>query len=91
LLVDQCLTCLDGIIINGAVVPLGGVGAIVPVSGRRIEPCRHTPSEESLKVSKVGVGDGPLEGLEDVGYAAVGTDMWATEPSSESGGVAVKL
>jgi hypothetical protein len=91
LFLDKGLTRLDGIVVNGTVVPVGGVGAIVPVGGRRVEARRHTPSEESLEVSEIGVGDGPLEGLEDVGYVAVGTDVWATEPANESGGVTVKL
>jgi hypothetical protein len=67
LLLDKGLTRLDRVIIDGAMVPVGGVGTIVLVGGRRIEACWHAPSEESLEVSEVRVGDGPLEGLEDVG------------------------
>jgi hypothetical protein len=84
LLLDKGLTRLDGIVVDGTVVPVGGVGTIVLVGGHRIETRRHTPSEEALEVSEVRVGDGPLEGLEDVGYVAVGTDVWSTEPANES-------
>jgi hypothetical protein len=91
LFLDKGLTRLDGIVVDGTVVPVRCVGTIVPVSGFCVEACRHTPSEESLEVSKVRVGDGPLEGLEDVGHVAVGTDVWSTEPANESGGVAVKV
>jgi hypothetical protein len=91
LFLDKGLTRLDGIVVDGTVVPVGSVGAIVLVGGRCIEARRHTPSEEALEISEVRVGDGPFEGLEDVGYVAVGTDVWATEPTNESGSVAVEL
>jgi hypothetical protein len=91
LFLDKRLACLDGIVVDGTVIPVRGVGAIVLVGDCRIEACRHTPGEESLEVSEVRVGNGPLQSLEDVGYLAVGADVWAAEPANEGGSVAVEL